>query len=299
MNRVTSIGEILFDVYPDKKTLGGAPFNFIYHIKKLTGYGNFISRIGDDELGNNLLSLVSSSGIETNFIQIDKKNLTGVANANLDKMKVPHWQIELNRAYDFIEDSQKINNLIEEKSDCLYFGTLAQRNEKSRKTIQTLFGKKIKYFCDLNIRQDFYTKEIIESSLIASDAVKLNAEELDLVNVLLIKEKSGIEETARQIMNKYKIELLCITQGSEGAFLFKGKESNHCKIGVDNIVDTVGAGDAYAAVFCLGYLNGWEISRLNRFASEFASKIVTFPGAIPRDDSIYNEFKEEFINERT
>ena len=298
MKNITSFGEILFDVYPDKKTLGGAPFNFIYHIKKLTGSGNFISRIGDDELGKNILSLVSSSGIETKFIQIDKNYPTGAANANLDKDKIPHWQIELNRAYDFIEYNSDISRLIEEKSDCLYFGTLAQRNEKSRKTIQTLFGKKIKYFCDLNIRQDFYSKKIIESSLTASDAVKLNLEELDLVNDLLIKGKSGIEETARQIMNKYKIELLCVTQGSEGASLFKEKDSDHCKIGIDNIVDTVGAGDAYAAVLCLGYLNGWKISRINKLASEFAGKIVTFPGAIPKDDSIYNIFKKEFINER-
>ena len=298
MKNITSFGEILFDVYPDKKTLGGAPFNFIYHIKKLTGSGNFISRIGDDELGKNILSLVSSSGIETKFIQIDKNYPTGAANANLDKDKIPHWQIELNRAYDFIEYNSDISRLIEEKSDCLYFGTLAQRNEKSRKTIQTLFGKKIKYFCDLNIRQDFYSKKIIESSLTASDAVKLNLEELDLVNDLLIKGKSGIEETARQIMNKYKIELLCVTQGSEGASLFKEKDSDYCKIGIGNIVDTVGAGDAYAAVLCLGYLNGWKISRINKLASEFAGKIVTFPGAIPKDDSIYNIFKKEFINER-
>lgn len=298
MKNITSFGEILFDVYPDKKTLGGAPFNFIYHIKKLTGSGNFISRIGDDELGKNILSLVSSSGIETKYIQIDKNYPTGAANANLDKDKIPHWQIELNRAYDFIEYNSDISRLIEEKSDCLYFGTLAQRNEKSRKTIQTLFGKKIKYFCDLNIRQDFYSKKIIESSLTASDAVKLNLEELDLVNDLLIKGKSGIEETARQIMNKYKIELLCVTQGSEGASLFKEKDSDYCKIGIGNIVDTVGAGDAYAAVLCLGYLNGWKISRINKLASEFAGKIVTFPGAIPKDDSIYNIFKKEFINER-
>jgi len=184
--------------------------------------------------------------------------------------------------------------MIEEKTDCLYFGTLAQRNETSRKTIRSLFGKKIKYFCDLNIRQDFYSKEIIESSLIASNAVKLNIEELDLVNVLLIKEKSGIEETAKQIMKKYQIELLCVTQGSDGSFLFKGKEVDHCKINADKIVDTVGAGDAYAAVLCLGYLNRWDISRLNKLASGFAAKIVSVPGALPGDDLIYNEIKQSF-----
>ena len=293
MKNITSFGEILFDVYPGKKTLGGAPFNFIYHIKKLTGSGNFISRIGDDDLGKKILSLADSNELG-NYIQIDNEHLTGVANANLDKNKIPHWQIELNRAYDFIEINEQINHMIEEKTDCLYFGTLVQRNETSRKTIQSLFGKKIKYFCDLNIRQDFYSKEIIESSLIASNAVKLNIEELDLVNVLLIKEKSGIEETAKQIMKKYQIELLCVTQGSDGSFLFKGKEVDHCKINAEKIVDTVGAGDAYAAVLCLGYLNRWDISRLNKLASGFAAKIVSVPGALPDDDLIYNEIKQSF-----
>ena len=293
MKNITSFGEILFDVYPDKKLLGGAPFNFIYHVKKMTGSGNFISRVGDDDLGKKILSLADSNELG-NYIQIDYEHLTGVANANLDKNKIPHWQIELNRAYDFIEINEQINHMIEEKTDCLYFGTLAQRNETSRKTIQSLFGKKIKYFCDLNIRQDFYSKEIIESSLIASNAVKLNIEELDLVNVLLIKEKSGIEETAKQIMKKYQIELLCVTQGSDGSFLFKGKEVDHCKINAEKIVDTVGAGDAYAAVLCLGYLNRWDISRLNKLASGFAAKIVSVPGALPDDDLIYNEIKQSF-----
>jgi len=294
MKKVTSFGEILFDIYPDNRKLGGAPYNFIYHIKKLTGQGNFISRIGDDDLGKDIISHAGLSGLNS-YIQIDKNYPTGIANANLDNNKIPHWKIELNRAYDFIENNTEINQLIEKESDCLYFGTLAQRNEISRKTIQSLFGNKIKYFCDLNIRQNFYTKEIIESSLKASNAVKLNTEELDLVNNLLIKNNSGIEESAKQIMEKYKIDLLCITQGSGGAFLFQGKDSDHCKINVDNIVDTVGAGDGYAAILCLGYLNEWEISRLNKLASGFAAKIVTFSGALPGDDSIYNEFKKELL----
>jgi fructokinase len=297
MKNITSFGEILFDVYPGKKKLGGAPFNFIYHIKKLTGSGNFVSRVGDDDLGKNILSLARSWGLES-YIQIDIEHPTGTANANLDKNKIPHWQIELNRAYDFIENNSEIESLVEKESGCLYFGTLAQRNEKSRKTIRELFGKKIKYFCDLNIRQNFYSKEIIETSLTAADAVKLNMEELDLVNSLLIKGKAGLEETANQIMKIYKIDLLCITQGSGGAILFKGKETDHCKIEVDKIVDTVGAGDAFAAVLCLGFLEGWKISKLNKLASRFAAKVVGFSGALPEDDSIYNEVKKELLNER-
>ena len=165
MKKITSFGEVLFDVYPDGRKLGGAPFNFIYHIKKITGDGNFISRIGNDLFGDEIFWFMRSNYMLTRFIQIDNNHPTGAAYANLDEHKNPHWKIASNCAYDFIEPEERIYNLMENSTDCLYFGTLVQRNEKSRKTLQSLIDKKKKHFCDLNIRQSFYTKEIIESSL--------------------------------------------------------------------------------------------------------------------------------------
>ena len=163
MKKITAFGEILFDVYPDTRTLGGAPFNFIYHIKKLTGQGNFISAVGDDELGIEIINFLKSNTISPDYVTVDKNHPTGVANANLDENKIPHWEIKLNCAYDFIEISDKIMNLIKEETDCLYFGTLAQRNDISRNTLNSLFGKKLKYFCDLNLRQNFYNTDIIKN----------------------------------------------------------------------------------------------------------------------------------------
>ncbi len=297
MKQITSIGEILFDVYPERKTLGGAPFNFIYHIRKLSAAGNFISRVGGDKPGREILGFLNKHEVPTEFIQIDGIHPTGAANANLDSNKIPHWKIETETAYDYIELSQKVLSLIDERTSCLYFGTLAQRSHVSAGTIGALFGRSTKYFCDLNIRQDFFTKEIIDSSLKAADVVKLNIEELDLVNGMLIRERSGIEGTARRLMQSYGIDLLCITQGENGSYLFKGEESDHCAVRAENVVDTVGAGDAFAAVLCLGYLKGWELKRLNRLASEFAAKIVAVPGALPESDSVYNEFKKEINDE--
>ena len=295
MKNVTSFGEILFDVYPDYKKLGGAPFNFIYHIKKLTGYGNFISRVGNDKTGNEIVDFIINHGMSTKYLQIDNEHPTGSASANLDRNKIPHWEIELNQAYDFIEYSQRLTSLIEEETDCLYFGTLAQRGEQSRKTLQSFYGKRIKYFCDLNLRQNFYNVETIKSSLSAANVLKLNNDELKIVNNLLLKNKVDEFQLAKILSEYFEIDLVCITQGEDGAMLYKDGIMNHYKGVVENVVDTVGAGDAYAAMLCLGYLNGWSLEKTNKLASEFAGKIIMANGALPENDFLYDKFIQKNI----
>ncbi len=299
MKRITSIGEILFDVYPKFKKLGGAPFNFIYHIIKLTGEGHFISRIGNDENGEEILSFLNSRNISEEFIQLDEIHNTGEAIPTLSETKIPVWEIKKERAYDFIELTKEIEEVIQDKTDCLYFGTLAQREETSRKTIQSLFNNKLKFFCDLNIRQNFYNEETLENCLNVSNALKLNEDELKLITNIFIDKKYDLHESASKIRNKYDIELLCVTLGESGSILFKDKMQDHCDTNIkkEEIVDTVGAGDAFAAIFCLGYLLEWDISKINRISSEFASEIVKINGALPDDDLIYQKFRPYFSHE--
>ncbi len=296
MKRITSIGEILFDVYPKFKKLGGAPFNFIYHIIKLTGDGHFISRIGKDENGKEILSFLNSRDISNKLIQIDEIHNTGEAIPTLNETKVPVWKIKKERAYDFIELTTDVEEVIKDKTDCLYFGTLAQREETSRKTIQSLFNNNIKFFCDLNIRQNFYNKETVENSLNVSNVLKLNEDELKLISNIFTDKKYDVRGSALEITNKYNIELLCVTLGENGSILFKEETQNHCDTSIKNeeIVDTVGAGDAFAAVLCLGYLLRWDISKINHISSEFASEIVKINGALPDDDLIYQKFRPYF-----
>lgn len=299
MKNITSFGEILFDVYPDKKTLGGAPFNFIYHIIKLTGQGSFISRIGEDEPGREILSRLKSAGISTAFIQNDQTHPTGAANANLDENKIPHWIIEGNCAYDFIDAASDLNDLLKSKTDCLYFGTLAQRNAISKETLRSFFGRKIKYFCDLNLRQNFYNEEVLISSLENADALKLNNDELKILNSLLLKKNENEVDLIKRLSGNFNIELVCLTKGEEGAVIYMNGEISRYKVDVKNVVDTVGAGDAYASVLCIGYMEGWQLNRINKAATEFASAIVQVEGALPKDDNLYNQFKEKIKYERT
>ncbi len=296
MDRVTSIGEILFDVYPKSKTLGGAPFNFIFHVTKLTGDGNFISRIGQDENGREILKFISENNLPGDFIQIDPIHPTGESVALLDNNKVPTWQIKSGTAYDYIEKNNAIEKLIDEKTDCIYFGTLAQRNITTRETIHHFFNRGKKYFCDLNIRQNFYTADLIRDCINACNVLKLNIEELHLVNTLLLNKKFDTYETPKRLINEYSIERLCVTYGDQGAVIFEGDQNNNYRLKIDKVIDTVGAGDAYSAVFCIGYLHGWNIEKTNELASKFAGEIVRIIGAIPNDSTLYDKYKE-LINE--
>src|ERR1035437_7163460 len=164
MKNITAIGEIIFDVYPGYKKPGGAPLNFIYHIQKLTGDSKLITRVGNDLQGKEAIEFLKLNSFPLSYIQIDNIHETGAALANLDENKIPHWEIPSERAYDFIDIPADRDKIIE-NSSCFYFGSLAQRMEKSRTTIQSFFGREIKYFFDINIRQNYYTKEILEVSL--------------------------------------------------------------------------------------------------------------------------------------
>jgi fructokinase len=294
MDRITAIGEILFDVYPGARKMGGAPLNFLYHIHKFTGSGNIISRIGNDELGVEVLQFLEKRNISTQFIQIDPAHPTGTAIIKLNKENEPTFTIESDRAYDFIETADVIVNLIESNTDCLYFGSLAQRNDVTRNTIRSLMQKNIKYFCDLNIRQNFFNEDIIIDSLTSAHVLKVNVDELRLLNELLFKEKFDPEKTSIRLMKKYKIKLLAITKGSEGSLLLKEDTIDEFKSEPMDAIDTVGAGDAFASVLCLGFLKGWELPFINKIANLFAREICLIEGALPADDKIYKKIIEEF-----
>jgi fructokinase len=296
MKKIAAFGEILFDVYANSKNLGGAPLNFIYHVNKLTGSGKIISRVGKDGLGDEALSFLTSKGVLTNAIQIDDVHETGIAKVTLDEKGVPNFIIEENRAYDFIKiDEEKAVDMLKD-IDCLYFGTLAQRNDVSRNSLHTLFNKPIKYFCDINIRQNYYTKGILSESLKQSDVVKLNLDELKIANKLFLSDQFEVNATSKKIMNKFKIELLAVTKGTEGSSLFRGEETDNNKPEQGSVVDTVGAGDAFASILCLGYLNKWELGKINKLANEFAGQICMINGALPKEDAIYTRFKQALKN---
>jgi fructokinase len=232
----------------------------------------------------------------TNAIQRDDEHETGIAKVTLDEKGVPNFIIEKNRAYDFIDIDENKGVEILKDIDCLYFGTLAQRNDVSRNSLHTLFNKPIKYFCDINIRQKFYTKETLSDSLIATDVVKLNLDELKLMDELFLGGEFDVHNGSKKLMEKFNIEMLAVTKGTEGSSLFRGEETDNNKPEQGSVVDTVGAGDAFASILCLGYLNNWELGKINKLANEFAGQICMINGALPKEDAIYTRFKQALKN---
>lgn len=291
--KITSIGEILFDLFPTHKNLGGAPLNFIFHIHKLIGEGNIISRVGKDVLGIKVIDEIKFAGMNTDYIQIDRIHPTGVANVILDEQGNPEFEIDSDRAFDFIELNDDNKYLISNETNCLYFGTLSQRSETSRNSIQSLFNNKdIKYFCDLNIRNDFYDEEIISASLNTADFLKVNYKEMNLLNDLITQIDYNTEKVAYELMEQFNISMIAVTRGKDGSTIFEnGKRYDYTSIDV-KVKDTTGAGDAFAAVLCLGYLQGLEINRINKLANDFAGEICMIDGALPKNDRIYDNFRE-------
>ena len=290
---ITSIGEILFDIYPDHKKLGGAPLNFIYHIKKITDSGNIISRVGKDVLGNKVVNELKHSGLSFEFLQHDNLHATGKANVTINEDGNPNFKIDDECAFDFIELNEENENLINAETDCLYFGTLAQRSDISRETIQSLFNRGLKYFADVNFRQNFYNEDILISTLKAANFVKVNYDEIHIINDIILQAEYSTEKVAFELMEKFEINMIAVTRGKDGSSIFEnGKRYNHSSTN-NKVVDTTGAGDAFSAILCLGYLHGLEIPYINKLANDFASEICQFEGALPKYDRIYESFREQ------
>jgi fructokinase len=294
--KIVSIGEVLFDCYQDEKVIGGAPFNFFYHIFKLTSSAEFISRIGNDENGKSIINFFKKNNISTKYIQFDEKHSTGIVNIKVDKNGNPTFDVIPNCAYDFMDLNPKISKLIESDTSLLYFGTLAQRRTVSRKTIQSILGKNIKYFCDINLRANYYTKEILDVCFKKANVIKLNEDELKIVSGLFLTRVFELQSSAEELRRTFEIDLLSITLGDGGALLIDKFGVNEYKYSIKKVVDTVGAGDAYSVILCLGYLNKMPIDRINFLANKFAASICGIKGAIPHSDEMYDHFMEEIKN---
>ncbi|MBL1215517.1 MAG: hypothetical protein HND52_19275 [Ignavibacteriae bacterium] len=295
---ITSIGEILFDVYEGEKQIGGAPFNFIYHINKIAGNTNFITAIGDDEEGKEILQFLKSSKISTKYVDIKSDIETGKVLIELNENKIPDFTIFDNRAYDYINLSKVEEDEIIAESKLLYFGSLSQRNKVSRTTIQNLANGSYQSMFDINIRQNFYSKDIIERSLTACNILKVNEDELKLISELFFDENEGYYKTVKKIKEKYKIEFVSVTKGEEGAELFSNSGTSFCKSPAVNVVDTVGAGDAYSAILALGILHNIDIEKINFLAVSFASEVIKRKGALIEDEEIYKIYGDKILDEQ-
>ena len=276
------LGEILWDLMPSGKKLGGAPANFAYHAHALGGEGVVAACIGDDELGRKILEKLDDLGLNRDYVVVDKEHPTGTVSVEVDEAGKPSYIIHENVAWDFIPALPRLMELAM-RADAVCFGALAQRSDVSRRTIQSFLAATrpscLRVF-DVNLRQSFYSREGIETSLQLANVFKINDEELPVVADVLAL--SGDETTILSALEKrYSLRMIALSRGEKGSLLFsEGRTSSHTGYSVV-VADTVGAGDSFTAALTLGILRGYDLDRINDHANRVASFVCSKAGATP------------------
>jgi fructokinase len=291
------IGEILFDVFPNYRRLGGAPFNFAHHLKHFGFNVRFISKIGIDDAGKEILHKLELARFDLNDIQLDEVHPTGSVKVRLDKSGVPQFDIISDVAYDYIEFIPEYHSTLINEARIIYFGSLVQRSEAGCENLRAFISRKSSgtlNFFDINLRPGCYNNAIIEKSLLKTDILKLNTDELEELKQMLSL-KSNNDEFINQLMEAHSIRTVSLTKGEAGSELFTDQgcfSSNPAE--PIAVVDSVGAGDAYSAILVAGLLEKWRPEEILERASLFASRVCEIKGAIPDSASFYEPFKALF-----
>jgi fructokinase len=276
---VIGMGEVLWDLLPDGKILGGAPVNFAYHAMQLGAVGVAISSVGNDELGSEIMDSVNSKGVE-NCIAVNS-HPTGTVGVTLKDGK-PDYTIYENVAWDFIELTPEAIQMLHQ-ADAICFGTLAQRSAVSHNAIQKAL-KLVPENClkvyDINLRQKYYSNELINESLSIANVFKINDDEVELFKHLFGLEGSETE-VCWKIKETYSLEYLALTKGEKGSYLFHKDEISYLPTPKIVVQDTIGAGDSFTSVMVMGILNKQPLQEIHRKAVEISAFVCTQKGATP------------------
>ncbi len=280
---VIGMGEALWDVFPEGKKIGGAPANFAYHVSQFGIESCVISAVGNDSLGHEILHNFSDKQLHYNVPFVDFP--TGTVQVTLDAKGVPCYEITEGVAWDNIPFTPAIEALAHE-TYAVCFGSLAQRSEVSHDTINRFLDAMpsdedhYKIF-DINLRQHFYTKKIIEESLQKCNILKINDEELEIVAPLLAIEGDNYETRCRKIMQAYDLRILILTCGTDGSYVFSQVESSFLPTPKVQVADTVGAGDSFTGAFVASILSGKTIFEAHEKAVKVSAFVCTQSGAMP------------------
>ncbi|MGE9296724.1 MAG: carbohydrate kinase family protein [Puniceicoccales bacterium] len=279
---VVGIGELLWDVYPDYRQVGGAPANFAFHTQQLGAESWPVSCVGQDDDGDELRDHLTEAGVNLRYVQQSPTHATGTVAVQLHDGK-PTYHIIENVAWDHIHFPAELEELAE-RAKAVCFGSLSQRSSESRKSIRAFVAAmpatSIKIF-DVNLRPPHVSKEIIRSSLDLSNVLKLSDEELPVLRNMFHLE-GNVSEQLRQLVEMFDLRLAAYTRGALGSLIMS--TDMVCDFpGTDaNVVDTVGAGDSFTAALCMGILYGWPLVEVNEFANKVAAYVCSQKGATPR-----------------
>jgi fructokinase len=293
---VAALGEALFDCFPGRAILGGAPVNFAVHLQQLLRFPSeqsaVVSAIGRDELGSRLVDEISSRNVCTDFVQLVPDRETGQVQVTLSASGDPSYHIAENAAWDFIQLTEPVGRLVE-GCRAVYFGTLAQRSRQSREAIQQLVQSTPESIriLDLNLRPPYIDAAVIKTSLELASVVKLSEEELRTVGDMLAAKLGSVDggnsfdELAVRLLTAYELDLVVLTRGARGTVLYtpqrrlEGREPPYYAAAAN--ADGVGAGDACCAGLVFGLLRDWPLDRTLDLANRMGAFVASQPGGTP------------------
>lgn len=292
---VVGLGEALFDVFPDRKVLGGAPLNVAAGANQLlaalAGSGIVAGRVGNDELGRELHQEMSDRGLETDYVQIDQQRPTGQVNITIESGQ-PEYDICTPAAWDAMQFDHRWVELAR-RCSAVCFGTLAQRRALSREAIGRFLSmtSSFKLF-DVNLRQEFFSSNILRDSMQAADAVKLNSEELVTVASTLEmdsmqesdSDEDSLDELCRSLCKLFDLRFVARTRGKQGTVLIQDGqrlETEPARYEPEPDADAVGAGDACSAGLLVGHILNWNPEQSLQLANHMGAFVASVPGATP------------------
>lgn len=280
---IVGMGEALWDVLPEGKKLGGAPANFAYHMSQF-GYDSvMVSAVGDDKLGNEILDNLAAKQLQHKIEKVPYP--TGVVQVTLDDAGVPCYEIKENVAWDNIPFTSALEELAQH-TQAVCFGSLAQRSVVSRETINRFLDamprKEGQYkIFDINLRQGFYNKEILDESFNKCNILKINDEELITISRLFGFPGIDLQDKCWILLAKYNLKMLILTCGINGSYVFTPGEVSFVETPKVEVADTVGAGDSFTAAFIAAVLAGKSVAHAHRLAVDVSAYICTQNGAMP------------------
>lgn len=282
-NLIVGLGEVLWDVLPEGRKLGGAPANFAYNVRQFGFDSLAISAVGNDKLGNETLAALKNKGLD--FIMPQVPYPTGTVLVSLDDEGIPAYDIRENVAWDNIPFTPEMKAAAQ-NCRAVCWGSLAQRNVVSRTTINRFLdampdgGGRLKVF-DINLRQKFYTKEVIMESLRRCNVLKINDEELVVIGRLFDYPGLDMRNKCWLILGKYNLDMLVLTCGVNGSYVFTPGRVSFQETPRVDVVDTVGAGDSFTGAFCAAILKGMPVPEAHKLAVEISAYVCTQSGAMP------------------
>jgi len=297
-SNVIGVGEVLWDLLLTGPQLGGAPANFAYHAHALGAQAQVITRVGKDGYGREIIRRFHEMSLPETGVQVDETAPTGTAKVELSGDGLAHFTIQENVAWDHIAVTTEALVAASE-AHAICFGSLAQRSEPSRNTIQQLVAAApadaLRVF-DINLRQQFYSRDVIEQSLQRANVLKLNDDELPTL-AAMFNLTGAAEDHIERLAQMFGLRLVALTRGANGSLLYQKDSDNNdarwsdCSSRPVKVVDTVGAGDSFTAAMVLGLLRKMDLDEINNIANEVARYVCSQPGATP---ALPIEFAQRF-----